>query len=402
MRAHPNIEWLQRTRDLFIILFVAGSIFSIALTQIALACALLAWAVIMVAQRRWSVPRTPLDYYFLAYLVVAGVSLAASAEIEAGVNFAKRMLLIPIVYLIAAHAKDRKFLKVVLFTMFGVMTIFSLIGIFKYLSGVGGLQGRLILFDHYMTTGGILMMISLMTFGIVMAGPPKKIRIAAALAAVTMIFPLIFTFTRSSWLGCICGMAVMGVLHDRRFIAVLAVGVVAFMFIAPASMTERAKSAFDPSHHNNIERVYMWRAGIEIIKDNPVTGVGDIGLGEVYDRYKAPEVKNRQGHLHNNFIMFGVTMGIPGLIVFCVMFARILVLELSILISIPRSDWLAKGVALGAVGAFVGFHISGLFEWNFGDAEICMLLWLSVGLALAASRSYTVRENIEGTAAAIS
>ncbi len=35
------------------------------------------------------------------------------------------------------------------------------------------------------------------------------------------------------------------------------------------------------------------------------------------------------------------------------------------------------------MGAYAGFHVNGLFEWNFGDAEIAMLLWMTVGLALA-------------------
>jgi putative inorganic carbon (HCO3(-)) transporter len=383
MTVRPNVELLPKTLNLFIILFVAGSVFSIALTQTALALALLTWAVIMIVGRVWLVPRTSLDYLFIAFVVAGAVSLAASAELEAGINFAKRILLIPIVYLIVANVKSRKFLKVLLLVLIAVMTVFSLIGVFKYLSGVGGLEGRLRLFKHYMTSGGILMMVSIVTFGIVLAAPPKRYRIIASLAGVTMVVPLVFTFTRSSWLGFLCGLSVMGILQNRKFIMALVAAVVIFMFVAPDSVTERAKSSFDPGHRHNIERVYMWKTGIDIIRDNPFTGVGDIDLKDVYEKYRVPEARENPGHLHNNFIMFGVIMGIPGLVVFVALFGGILVVEFSILHSIRRSDWLARGTALGAVGAFVGFHVGGLFEWNFGDAEVCMLFWLTVGLALA-------------------
>jgi hypothetical protein len=41
---------------------------------------------------------------------------------------------------------------------------------------------------------------------------------------------------------------------------------------------------------------------------------------------------------------------------------------------------------LGALASYLGFQVNGLFEWNFGDAEIAMLLWLTVGLALSAQK----------------
>jgi hypothetical protein len=34
-----------------------------------------------------------------------------------------------------------------------------------------------------------------------------------------------------------------------------------------------------------------------------------------------------------------------------------------------------------------GFHVAGLFEWNYGDAEILMLVWAVIGLLLAADRA---------------
>jgi putative inorganic carbon (HCO3(-)) transporter len=386
MTARRNFESLFKALNLFIILFVAGSVFSIAVTQTSLALAGATWAVIMIAGRIWAVPKTRLDYLFLAFVAAGAVSLAGAAQMEAGINFAKRILLIPIVYLIAANVRSRRFLKVLLITLIAVMTVFSLIGIFKYLSGMGGLEGRLRLYKHYMTTGGILMMVGLVTFGIVLADAPRRYRLFAAVAGTVMIVPLVFTFTRSSWLGFLGGLSLMGIMNNRKFIIVLAVAVVVFMLVAPDSLTERARSAFDPRHRNNIERVYMWKTGIDIIRDNPVVGVGDIDLAAVYEKYKPPEAREIPGHLHNNFIMFGVIMGIPGLLVFLALFGGILVVELMTLLSIPRSDWLARGTALGAVGAFAGFHVAGLFEWNFGDAEVCMLFWLTVGLALAVGR----------------
>jgi O-antigen ligase len=98
--------------------------------------------------------------------------------------------------------------------------------------------------------------------------------------------------------------------------------------------------------------------------------------------------------MHNNFIMFGATLGIPGLLVMLALFLKIFLVEIRILRLIPGDDWLLRGTVLGSLAAFIGFQVNGLFEWNFGDSEISMLLWLTVGLALAVERIYK-QENVQ-------
>lgn len=380
----PGADLFRKILHIWILLFVVGSTFSIALTQTALFLAFVFWVWIMILEKRSLVPRTPFDFYFLAYIVVGIISLIFSLNPGAmTVVFIKRLLLIPIVYIIAANVTDKKFLQTLLVTLVGVMVVLSFIGIQKYFAGVGGLEGRLKLYHHYMTSGGILMFVSLITLAFTFSGVPRKIRMTALLCGIVMIFPLIFTFTRSSWLGFVGGLLVMGIVKSRKLIVGIVLAIVLFVLFSPHSLRERATSAFDLYHPNNIERTYMWKAGIEIIKDYPITGVGDIDLSRIYDEYKSPDAKERHGHLHNNFIMFGATLGIPGMILFLVLFIKIFIVELKIYNSIPKGEWLLKSAALGSLAAFTGFQINGLFEWNFGDAEIAMLLWLTVGLSLA-------------------
>ena len=43
-----------------------------------------------------------------------------------------------------------------------------------------------------------------------------------------------------------------------------------------------------------------------------------------------------------------------------------------------------KKIAITSLSIFTAFLINGLFEWNFGDQEIMILVWLSIGLAISA------------------
>jgi len=382
----PYVGIIRKILNIWILIFVAGTTFSIAVTQTAYFLAFVFWVLLMIYQKKFFISRTPLDYYFLAYLLVGVIATIFSVEKGNAIIFVKRLLLIPIIYLIADNVRDKRFLKRLLFTLIGAMVILSFIGIKKYLGGVGGVEGRLKLFHHYMTSGGILMIVSLITFSFAFSSVPKWVRIGALAAGIIMLFPLIFTFTRSSWLGFISGLFFIGILQNKKLIVGLLIGIILFLFLSPAPIKKRALSIFDPHHPKNVERIYMWKAGIKMMKDHPPTGVGDIDLGKLYQKYKLPEAKEKVGHLHNNLIMFGVTLGIPGLLVLLALFLKIFIEELKIYYSTSQKDWLLRGTVLGSLAVFVGFQVNGLFEWNFGDAEIAMLLWLSVGLALAVKK----------------
>jgi hypothetical protein len=50
------------------------------------------------------------------------------------------------------------------------------------------------------------------------------------------------------------------------------------------------------------------------------------------------------------------------------------------------SDWVERGLVLGALGGLCGFFISGLVHYNWGDSEVVMIFYCIVGLTLALER----------------
>jgi O-antigen ligase len=126
----------------------------------------------------------------------------------------------------------------------------------------------------------------------------------------------------------------------------------------------------------------MWKTGVRIIEDHPLFGIGDVGTETVWNRYSDPGW-TWEGHLHNNLIMWLVTLGAVG----CTVIVWIFVRMWRVFSRIERKfrdDWLAGSLALGGLAVIVGFQVNGLFEWNFGDAEIITLMWAILGLVLVA------------------
>ncbi|HAP35584.1 MAG TPA: hypothetical protein DCQ28_06420 [Bacteroidetes bacterium] len=130
----------------------------------------------------------------------------------------------------------------------------------------------------------------------------------------------------------------------------------------------------------------MWETGLRMWSDKPILGFGDIDLYKTYLTYRTPTGDEPAGHLHNNYVHLLVTLGGAGLLIVLFLFFMVLKTEYGIF-STHRSDPLIRNISLGAISVFSGFLINGIFEWNFGDHEIMVFVWFTVGLCLAVERT---------------
>lgn len=161
----------------------------------------------------------------------------------------------------------------------------------------------------------------------------------------------------------------------------------------------RIGTIVDPYHPSNVERLNLWRAGIQVIKDHPLFGVGDIDMQNVYKIYRKYYDRETYGHFHNNYVHFLAALGIPGFIIVMFLIISILLTHIKIYKALNAVEF-ASSYALGALAAFTGFLGSGLAEWNFGDHEIITMVWFTLGLNLAFYFSYK-RMNPKATAGEI-
>jgi len=77
-------------------------------------------------------------------------------------------------------------------------------------------------------------------------------------------------------------------------------------------------------------RIGYWGAGLKMIADHPLLGVGLDNFGDRYAEYKLPTGREVQ-RAHNNYLQVAAELGIPGLIVFCALWAGLMYM------SVPRA-----------------------------------------------------------------
>jgi O-antigen ligase len=235
-----------------------------------------------------------------------------------------------------------------------------------------------------MTFGGQLLLELSVAVAVALLARDWRWRLGAAAASVLGLAAIAATFTRSAWLGLAASLTVILAGVRPRWLPAFALLLLGVYTLAPAEFRDRLHSAFDPGHPANLERTYMWQAGLRMFRDHPVTGVGLADLHSVYERYRVPAAREGAGHLHSVPIQIAASMGLIGLLAFAWLYASLLRTAGTGLRPMLRAPDVEAGLRLGALAGFVGFLVAGLFEWNFGDEELLYPLFTLAGLAWSA------------------
>ncbi len=227
---------------------------------------------------------------------------------------------------------------------------------------------------HVMTYSGLLLPIGLLL--LVMWLHSKRWWLLGAASIVSLA--LLLTFTRSIWLGWLAAVVTVIAMHRPRLLTWTAPVLLLFLTFMPLPLFSRMISTFDLEQSSNLDRIRMAEAGLEMIQDHPLLGVGPAnvkGLYPLYRRHDAPRF--RPPHLHNNMLQLWAERGIVGLIAY-LMLIGLFVREC---LTARRSE--ARSFALSGIALTIGLAAAGLFEFNFGDTEVFYLMLELFALLIA-------------------
>ncbi|MBN2013002.1 O-antigen ligase family protein [candidate division KSB1 bacterium] len=375
-----------RILEYLLYIFTAFSIISIAGTQISLGLVIIVWLAYMIVTRRMLIRNTGLELAFAAFIVTCIIATIFSLHPHASFINLKNLLLISVVYLIVGNVTNRQMVVRLVNIIVAVSAIVALIGVLTTNISAGD---RVSAFHSVtMTWGAMSTIFMLLTASLIIFGASGKQRVWYSIAFVIQLIAVLFSLVRGSWIGFMAGIMLLAFIKSKKLIAGMVVFVIILFALAPAPIKTRILSITDLNVNSTHVRLVQWKNSINIFKDHPITGVGWIDLGELHRSYAPPGADlsyhaYQIGHFHNNFIMFIICFGLLGFGAGCYMIYRIARLQYLTYRKIPPDDQWMSAVSIGALAAFVGFWVNGLFDWTFGDAEPVTLLWLVVGLSLA-------------------
>jgi O-antigen ligase len=194
-----------------------------------------------------------------------------------------------------------------------------------------------------------------------------------------MCAALVFTSSRSAWIGFIVAMGVYFWLKDKRLIVLLVIAVFAAYAFVP-TISNRINYLLSPQYLISSAtggRVARWTIGLEALKQHPWfgLGLGQFG-GAVAQNFKIPDAF----YLDNYFLKTAVEMGLVGLAAFCILIYNVLAWGIRAVkrTANPRDLSIAQGIYAGLIGVIVPNFVENVFEvpmmvayfWIFAAALI--------------------------------
>lgn len=260
-------------------------------------------------------------------------------------------------------------------------------------------------FGHYTSYAEALQLIGSLALGLFICLPLKKSRIGLLLliALAGIIFALLLTVTRASWLAFLVSASLMFLLGTSRRVLLIACACAIPLVIAGALLLQQKRHVglIDQMDASTTWRETVWREGFHLLVSKPrhlVIGVGMDSLKRhwrewgLFDEGRIPI-----GHMHSNPLQIALERGVPTFLAWLVLlgiYAHTLARTLQKLSKRQVSDsglevlgtWIDRGIVLGALGGFTGFLLSGLVHYNWGDSEVVMILYFIMGLSLFVAR----------------
>lgn len=227
---------------------------------------------------------------------------------------------------------------------------------------------------HVMTYSGELLPLAIL-FTILWIHDRKPWMLAPAFLPT---LALLLTFTRSAWLAWAFAMSLILLFVRPRWIAYAVPAAILFIALAPLPIFARFISTFDTHQESNLDRIRMAQAGVEIIRDYPLFGVGPANVKAIYPLYRMHDAPRlRVPHLHNNVIQIWAERGVIALAAYLLLLF-FFVRECARALRGPARKWAQCGIAAAAA-----LTCAGLFEFNFGDTEVFYLLLDVFALVIA-------------------
>ncbi|HXF04384.1 MAG TPA: O-antigen ligase family protein [Blastocatellia bacterium] len=198
---------------------------------------------------------------------------------------------------------------------------------------------------------------------------------------------LLLTVTRAAWVAFAFSTAAMVVVRvGRKGLLVLAVFL---LLLAPAAfhLLERTRgiSSLNLREPSTSYRLTVWREGLELLARQPRHWIVGVGMDSLKRRWREWGLfqggRLPLGHFHSTPIQIAVERGLPALALFLWWFALYLRLQWRLLrSSLPEKDPMVGGIVLGTLGGTLGFLLSSLVHYNFGDSEVAMIVYFQMGL----------------------
>ena len=262
---------------------------------------------------------------------------------------------------------------------------------YHYLQGTGFLGGP-------MAYAGQMQIFSLLALAILLVGGYRDFAFSLKRSSIFILIVLanflgvIFAAERNAWLGLVVGLIVMTAVISWRTLLkcclVLAVISVVCFMIVPVVHTRITQLENWRQDISVKARLQIWQESLKLWRASPVFGIGI----RHYPHFNMPEaiVPGRSkdiNHAHSNYLHILSTTGLIGLTAYLWLWFVVFKTSLSCYLKARETgSKIESSLALGILASTVALLVSGIFEYNFGTAQVRLAQWFVLAMLPAATK----------------
>ena len=343
--------------------------------------------------QRFAPALRPLGLY--ALFVLAAV--AGSYEPRASLVAARHLLslaTLPLAFVLLRGGEGR--VRRLVDAVVAMGALLAAYGLGQLLFGFGGLYQRIRgPFSHWMTFAGVLVICLLLVAARLAHRPAGPGRAWRYLALGLMAAALVMSLTRSAWVALLLALVVLAALRAPRYLAVVPAAGLLLVLLAPVPVVARMSSVFDLRAVPNYDRLCMAEAGLLMISEKPLFGIGPEMVRRRYPIYHHPSAPRRSTpHLHNTFLQIGAENGLPALAAYLWLVGGAAILAFRRFRAEGGWHGGRADLYVGVVLVLLGFSLAGLFEDNWSDTEVQRLVLFVLAIPYSLRPSPAASEEV--------
>lgn len=201
--------------------------------------------------------------------------------------------------------------------------------------------------------------------------------------SLVMSLSLIFTLSRGGWIGFAFSALIFILLVEKRLLLSLIPISIGGLYLLPQTILNRIMSIGNLGDSSNAYRIKIWEITGEIIKDNPIAGVGfgHIPFKETFETYirTMPTF-----HAHNTYLQTAAEIGIPGLIAF--LFFLFILFKYAIVNLVNSEDHYIRIMTAGVISGLGGVLVHGGVENILYLPRIIFTFWIMISFIVTLSK----------------
>lgn len=338
---------------------------------------------------RWTPMEAPLIFFFgigIFLLIINSPNIKISIEgFRAVVQYMLWYFLV--VQVLKTDNGARNLYKILV--LIGIFI--GLHGVYQYIVGVEmpatwvdsmekGLRTRVYSIIGSPNILGSLMTLTVpMAIGLVYGEEKIGKKLFYGIGSIVMMACLVFTFSRGAWIGFMVAALVFILLKDKRLIipAIIA-GMLVIIFVP--SIVDRITYMLSPQYISNSlkgGRLIRWITGLEMLKEQPLFGVG---LGHFGGAVAMNNDIPGTFYMDNYYLKTAVEMGIVGLMAFWFLLYQAIIWSYRTVIKIQ--DKYFVNLIQGAIAGMMGVLAHNFFENVFEVPMMVTYFWILVGIIM--------------------